>query len=55
LAKVEAQARRHGFAIAIGHPHDGTIEALSGWLPGLGARGLDLVPVSAIIKSETSD
>jgi polysaccharide deacetylase 2 family uncharacterized protein YibQ len=50
LAKVEAYARKHGHAIAIGHPHDATIEALAGWLPGLDARGFVLVPVSAIIK-----
>jgi uncharacterized protein len=29
LAKVEADARRNGFAIAIGHPHDGTVAALA--------------------------
>ncbi|RAU22403.1 hypothetical protein CU669_06750 [Paramagnetospirillum kuznetsovii] len=51
LAKTEAYARKHGFAIAIGHPHDGTIEALSGWIGGLEAKGFVLVPVSAIIKS----
>ncbi|OAN52900.1 hypothetical protein A6A04_15485 [Paramagnetospirillum marisnigri] len=51
LAKTEAHARKHGFAIAIGHPHDGTIEALAGWIGGLEAKGLVLVPVSAIIKS----
>jgi polysaccharide deacetylase 2 family uncharacterized protein YibQ len=50
LAKVEAYASKHGSAIAIGHPYDHTIEALSGWLPGLEARGFVLVPVSAIIR-----
>lgn len=50
LAKTEAYARKHGYAIAIGHPHDGTIEALSGWLSGLEAKGFVLVPVSAIIR-----
>ena len=51
LAKVEALARAHGSAIAIGHPHDATVEALASWLPGLDARGLVLVPVSAIIRA----
>jgi polysaccharide deacetylase 2 family uncharacterized protein YibQ len=51
LAKAEAYARRHGFAVAIGHPHDGTIEALAGWVPGLEAKGLVLVPVSTIIRT----
>jgi len=51
LAKAEAYARRHGYAIAIGHPHDGTIEALAGWMPGLEAKGLVLVPVSTLIRT----
>lgn len=52
LAKTEAYARKYGAAIAIGHPHDGTIEALSGWLPGLEAKGFVLVPVTTIVKRE---
>ncbi len=51
LHKAEAYARKHGAAIAIGHPHDATIEALQQWLPGLDAKGLVLVPVSAIVKA----
>lgn len=51
LAKAEAYARKHGAAIAIGHPHDATIEALSQWLPGLDAKGIVLVPVTAIVKA----
>lgn len=50
LAKTEEVARRRGYAIAIGHPHDGTIEALAGWLPGLEHKGFALVPVSTIVK-----
>jgi len=52
LAKVEAQARKSGSAIAIGHPHDATIEALSAWLPSLEARGFLLVPVTAIVRAQ---
>lgn len=52
LAKTEAYARKYGAAIAIGHPHDGTIEALAGWLPGLEAKGFVLVPVTTIVKRE---
>lgn len=52
LAKTEAYARKYGAAIAIGHPHDSTIEALAGWLPGLEAKGLVLVPVTTIVKRE---
>ena len=50
LAEVERIARSHGHAIAIGHPHDATLAALSRWLPTLEARGFALVPVSTIVK-----
>jgi polysaccharide deacetylase 2 family uncharacterized protein YibQ len=49
LARTEEIARRNGFAVAIGHPHDATIAELRGWLPTLAARGFRLVPVSAIV------
>lgn len=51
LAKTEAVARQQGVAIAIGHPHDATFEALAGWLPELQKRGFTLVPVSAIVRA----
>ena len=51
LAKVEAVARRQGYAIAIGHPHDATVDALVSWLPAVAAKGFALVPVSAILKN----
>jgi polysaccharide deacetylase 2 family uncharacterized protein YibQ len=54
LAKAEAEARRTGSAIAIGHPHDNTIAALIRWLPGLAQRGVMLVPVSAVVKQRSS-
>lgn len=50
LTKTEADARRTGFAIAIGHPHDGTIAALAQWLPTLSRRGFALVPISRIVE-----
>lgn len=49
LAKTEAVARRQGYAIAIGHPHDGTIAALKAWLPTVADKGFRLVPVSAVV------
>jgi polysaccharide deacetylase 2 family uncharacterized protein YibQ len=49
LAAVERVARRHGMAIAIGHPHDATIAALRHWLPTLEAKGFALVPISTIV------
>jgi uncharacterized protein len=50
LAVLEAAARRHGSAIAIGHPHDGTLAELALWLDKLKSKGLVLVPVSTIVK-----
>lgn len=50
LAEAERIAKRRGYAVAIGHPHRGTIEALAAWLPGLAARGFDLVPISAVVQ-----
>lgn len=49
LSDAEAQARTQGYAIAIGHPHDVTLDALAQWLPQLEARGFVLVPLSAIV------
>ncbi len=50
LAVVEATARRNGSAIAIGHPHDATLELLAIWLDSFARKGLVLVPVSAIVR-----
>jgi hypothetical protein len=49
LALVEQIARRRGSAVAIGHPHDATIEALRSWLPSLEQRGFVLVPISSVV------
>lgn len=49
LAEVERLAARRGYAIAIGHPRDGTLKALAEWLPAARARGVQLVPLSAVV------
>jgi polysaccharide deacetylase 2 family uncharacterized protein YibQ len=49
LARTEEVARRQGYAIAIGHPHDNTIKALRDWLPTVAEKGFQLVTVSAIV------
>jgi len=53
LAQVESISRERGAAVAIGHPHDATIEALRHWLPTLEARGFALVPISTIVARQT--
>lgn len=51
LARLEAVAKQTGAAVAIGHPHDVTIDALTRWLPELPSRGLTLVPMSALVAA----
>ena len=50
LVEAERIAQRRGFAVAIGHPHKVTLEALADWLPGLAERGFILVPISTIAE-----
>lgn len=50
LQKAEQTARRQGYAVAIGHPHDGTIAALARWIPSLESKGLVLVPLTTIVE-----
>ncbi|HEY2871778.1 MAG TPA: divergent polysaccharide deacetylase family protein [Reyranella sp.] len=50
LAETEAVARRQGFAVAIGHPHEATLKALAEWLPGVAAKGFALAPLSAVLR-----
>lgn len=50
LAQTERIARRRGYAIAIGHPHDVTLDLLEKWIPDAVSRGFVLVPLSAIVR-----
>jgi polysaccharide deacetylase 2 family uncharacterized protein YibQ len=50
LAETERVARRQGFAVAIGHPHETTLKALAEWLPGVSAKGFALAPLSAVLR-----
>lgn len=50
LAILEQTARERGYAVGIGHPHDGTVTALQEWIPEMRARGFALVPISAIVR-----
>ena len=52
LEEVEVIATHTGFAVAIGHPRDATLEVLEEWLPDVVARGFALVPISAIALRE---
>ena len=50
LVRTENLAQANGFAIAIGHPRDVTLDALEEWLPDLKARGFAVVPLTAIVR-----
>ena len=50
LVRVEDLAQRNGYAIAIGHPKDVTLDALEEWLPGVKDRGFAVVPLTAIVR-----
>jgi polysaccharide deacetylase 2 family uncharacterized protein YibQ len=50
LARVEEQARTHGSAIAIGHPHAETLAALEVWSKTVEARGFRLVPLRSVLE-----
>ncbi len=49
LALAVRHARQQGFAIAIGHPHPATLEALEELLPQLEAQGIRLVFPSELV------
>ncbi|MBU6297145.1 MAG: divergent polysaccharide deacetylase family protein [Alphaproteobacteria bacterium] len=51
LAVLQRDAREHGIAIAIGHPHAVTLDVLSRWCANL--KGYRLVPVSVGIRMKT--
>jgi uncharacterized protein len=50
LAEVEAVARRQGYVVAIGHPHEATLQALKEWLPTVQGKGLALAPATAVLR-----
>lgn len=50
LEVAARDAQRNGSAIAIGHPHPATIEALAQTVPQLEARGIRLVFASALVR-----
>ncbi len=50
LTKLEKRALKRGYAIAIGHPKDVTIQGLKEWIPTLESKGIQLAPVSAVLS-----
>ena len=51
LAEVARTARRDGYAIAIGHPRDATLDVLERWTRDADRESLALVPLSAVMRA----
>ncbi|MCM2269993.1 MAG: divergent polysaccharide deacetylase family protein, partial [Thermoanaerobaculia bacterium] len=52
FARLLAVARERGAAIAIGHPHDVTLDALDELVPRAVADGYEFVPVSYLLERD---
>jgi len=50
LRETERLARQRGYAIAIGHPREATLNALEPWLQTLEKKGFQLTPLSAVVR-----
>jgi len=48
--RMKRLARKRGFVVAIGHPYKATLELLEQELPKLRSQGIELVPVSELVK-----
>ena len=52
LRRVEEIARKTGSAVAIGHPRETTLAALTEWLQKARTEGFQFVPISALAKAK---
>ena len=50
LLQTEHIAQHKGYAIAIGHPHAVTLQALEEWLPDAQKRGFVFVPINTLVS-----
>jgi uncharacterized protein len=50
--RLVARARTRGFALGIGHPRAATLDLLERELPGLAASGIELVPLTTLLRAE---
>ena len=50
IYKLVRQSIKNGSAIGIGHPYPSTIEALKQTIPELGAKGIEVVPISQLVN-----
>ena len=52
LERLKTLAAKNGFALAIGHPYEATLEILEREIPRLAEQGFELVPVSELVKGD---
>jgi len=50
LEELTQLAKKNGSAIGIGHPHPATISELKKWLAAADERGIEIVPVSHLVR-----
>lgn len=50
FAELTRMAKQNGRAIGIGHPHPATMAELKKWLATIDDEGIEVVPVSALVK-----
>ena len=52
LAAAEGQARARGVALVVARPFPVTLERMAEWLPMLETRGIEIVPITAIVDEQ---
>jgi polysaccharide deacetylase 2 family uncharacterized protein YibQ len=50
---TERVAKRKGYAIAIGHPHDVTLKELEQWIPQAQKDGFEFVQVRKLVAKNS--
>jgi hypothetical protein len=55
ILKLAEVARINGTAIGIGHPYPETIEALRNTIPKINNLGIEIVPITALLHSKTTN
>ena len=54
LERIEKTAQERGFAIAIAHPRQRSLDIIGPWLTTLDARGFELAPISVLYEGKPS-